>query len=394
MEPDLTPADTLTSREVTALIVAYQAADTIHQAIDSIRAQVGCVIVVVDGATDETAKIAAKALRNSPHKIHINAVNEGVGAARSLALGLATTDWIVWQDADDISEDNRVELLLAEARLGADMVYDQPSLVTPGLVEAGPSLPFPDFMRDQKHLPFQLARNYIPAHWPLERRSLAAEVGFRTDLKGAEDFDHQLRMMLSRARVGAVRSNSYQYVDHPGSLSRKISQQVAAYHRVLSDLDVSEVRDWLKAAAFSEAVTLWITAQFNLRCGRYEDASRGAEQGYNLSSVSDAVGEPDHLPTKARFAFLAASSAWCQTDYAAAKLWLERTKQLDTGPDVENNLGCVNGVLGKDGQPFFHRALKLRPGYRDAAVNCSGQTPFAYTLLPLRRAAGRQSYTS
>ena len=87
--------------KVSAIIPAYNAADTIARAIYSIIRQsvaVDEIIVVDDGSTDNTAEIAAQTLGGI--KI-VRQRNGGPSAARNAALRIAKNDLVAFLDSDD-----------------------------------------------------------------------------------------------------------------------------------------------------------------------------------------------------------------------------------------------------------------------------------------------------
>jgi glycosyltransferase involved in cell wall biosynthesis len=89
------------NNSVSVIIAAYNAADSIERAIDSILRQT-CpadeIIVVDDGSTDSTAQIVAKYAGNV---ICITQPNAGPAAARNTGIKKATSQWITFLDADD-----------------------------------------------------------------------------------------------------------------------------------------------------------------------------------------------------------------------------------------------------------------------------------------------------
>ena len=86
---------------VSAVIPAYNAGKYIARAIDSVLAQTRPadeVIVVDDGSTDDTAKIA---LSYGDRIRFIHQKNAGASVARNTAIEAAKSDWIAFLDADD-----------------------------------------------------------------------------------------------------------------------------------------------------------------------------------------------------------------------------------------------------------------------------------------------------
>src|ERR1019366_2789020 len=86
---------------VSVIIPAYNAGQRIARAIASALAQTRPVleiIVVDDGSTDDTAKVASSF---GPPVQVTSKPNGGPASARNLAASLAQGDWLAMLDADD-----------------------------------------------------------------------------------------------------------------------------------------------------------------------------------------------------------------------------------------------------------------------------------------------------
>lgn len=85
------------------------------------------IIVVDDGSTDNTAALAEQFRSQHPEQnivLLANPANRGKGAAFKLALGAATGDYVVIQDADlEYDPDEYAILLQPVISHGADVVY-------------------------------------------------------------------------------------------------------------------------------------------------------------------------------------------------------------------------------------------------------------------------------
>ena len=109
----------------TALIPAFNAADTIEEAIRSILSQTvrpRQIIVVDDGSTDETANLAG-ALSDMVRVIRQE--NGGVGSATTTGLAAVDTPFVATLDADDLWLPNKVALQFdhLEQNPGCDGVF-------------------------------------------------------------------------------------------------------------------------------------------------------------------------------------------------------------------------------------------------------------------------------
>ncbi len=107
---------------VSAVIPAYNAADTIERALNSVYAQtyenIIEVIVVDDGSTDDTAQIVRDKF---PDVILIQQENGGNAAARNTGIAAATGEYLAFLDADDewLPEKTEVQVGVMEDLPGA-----------------------------------------------------------------------------------------------------------------------------------------------------------------------------------------------------------------------------------------------------------------------------------
>jgi len=95
---------------ISVIIPAYNAGDTLAEALDSVLAQT-CkgdeVIVIDDGSTDTTAAIAV-AHPLAPKLI--STANQGAAAALNLGISVARGDILTFLDADDLWHESKIEL--------------------------------------------------------------------------------------------------------------------------------------------------------------------------------------------------------------------------------------------------------------------------------------------
>ncbi|WP_158675246.1 glycosyltransferase family A protein [Thiohalobacter thiocyanaticus] len=100
---------TIAAPRFSVIIPAYNSADTISAAIDSVLSQTWPaheIIVVDDGSTDDTAE-RVRACGEPVHYLH--QPNAGVSAARNCGIRAATGDWIAFLDADDLYLPDRLK---------------------------------------------------------------------------------------------------------------------------------------------------------------------------------------------------------------------------------------------------------------------------------------------
>lgn len=101
---------------VDVLMPAYNAAATLRDAIESLRAQTLAdirIIVVNDGSTDATGAILDALATVDPRIVAVHKKNDGIVEARNTALSHASVEFIACLDADDIAFPDRLERTLA-----------------------------------------------------------------------------------------------------------------------------------------------------------------------------------------------------------------------------------------------------------------------------------------
>src|SRR3954469_12256948 len=96
--------------EVSVVIPAYNAAQTVGAAVDSVLAQTFGdfeLIVVDDGSRDDTAEVVRA--RKDPRVNCVRTENGGVSAARNRGLDLAAGSLVAFLDADDAWQPAKLE---------------------------------------------------------------------------------------------------------------------------------------------------------------------------------------------------------------------------------------------------------------------------------------------
>jgi glycosyltransferase involved in cell wall biosynthesis len=221
MKPEVLP--------ISVLIPAYNRADSLGRALDSVAAQLrpaAEVIVVDDGSEDETAAEAEK--RGATLVRH--ETNRGCAIARNSGLAVATQPWLAMLDSDDEWLPHHLaslwplranHLLLANSAIqrskdGSDRLIGAPSR-RPLLLDEPGALIHPG--------------NPIPASAALMRRDAVEEVGgFRPPR--VDDLDLWLRLLergtaLLSPTIGAVYHVHEGQISSQGSANQRMHETVA-----------------------------------------------------------------------------------------------------------------------------------------------------------------------
>lgn len=99
---------------ISVIIPAYNAQEYLRECLDSVLAQSFSdfeAIVVNDGSTDDTLKIAEEYARKDPRIKILNEVNSGVSTARNIGIKSAKGTWVIFLDSDDILTPDALSIL-------------------------------------------------------------------------------------------------------------------------------------------------------------------------------------------------------------------------------------------------------------------------------------------
>jgi glycosyltransferase involved in cell wall biosynthesis len=187
------------------IVAAYNVADVIGDALESIQAQTVApleVIVCDDGSTDDLER-ALEQYRDTI--VLLRRENGGEAAAKNTAAAAATGDFVAILDADDVYFPGRLEALsaLAQARPDLDI------LTTDGFLCVGNRIILRNYDRswrfeaaDQRRA--ILERNFIFGLAAVRRERLLQHEGFDEAIRWTTDWDLWLRLILAGARAGCI----------------------------------------------------------------------------------------------------------------------------------------------------------------------------------------------
>ena len=198
----LTPGSTPT---FSVIVAAYEVADVIADALDSLRRQTVApleVIVCNDGSTDDL-ELALEPYRGEIVLLHKE--NGGEASAKNAAAREATGDFVLILDADDVYLPERIGALteLARARPDLDIVTSDGLLVAGGRpVQRVYDRSWRFEVDDQRRAILQ--RNFIFGLAAVRRELLLEHGGFDESIRWTTDWDLWLRLILSGARAGCV----------------------------------------------------------------------------------------------------------------------------------------------------------------------------------------------
>jgi len=360
---------------VTVAIPVHNGARFLGAALDSALGQSHRELEVLlydDGSTDDSVAVA-HAFADDRLRVMHGPRNAGVGAARQVLKNEARGEYVVWLDADDVFEPQRVAVLLRTAReTGADIVTDASGF----MAESGAPLP------GEKRVPDRVAvdpcftrlfeRNTMNPH-PLVSRACLAALDFDPELTVSEDYDFWLKASWRGCRFARVEAVLHRYRLVADSLSSNPVAQRSALRRILARYPVDGLEQLYRERGFSEGHVQYMACLQHLFRGQYVAARAYATMPWPDENDADQEFYRGTLALK------------CGDD-AAAESFLQR--HLERWPDSPaglNNLGVCQRRRGVAVGDVWAKALALFPGYQDAAANRAGREAVTLTQLAPRR---------
>lgn len=227
------------------IVAAYQVADMIGDALDSIRQQTVRpleVIVSDDGSTDALEDALA------PYREKIvfeRKSHGGEASAKNAAAVRASGDFVVILDADDAFLPTRLEALaeLAQLRPDLDILTTDAYLVADGRrVRRNYDRRWRFEVADQRRAILQ--RNFIFGHAAVRRERLLEHGGFDESIRWTTDWDLWLRLILAGSRAGCVDEPLALYRLREGSLTaqrrRLLLGKLATLDKARSNAELRE----------------------------------------------------------------------------------------------------------------------------------------------------------
>jgi hypothetical protein len=285
-------------------IAAYQAADTIAEAVESALAQTlppREIVVCDDGSTDDLEAALA------PYRdeiVFLRKDNGGEASAKNAAARTASGEFLAVLDADDAYLPERLEALaeLAVARPDLDILCTDAVLEVDGeIVERfGEGCAFAVEDQDVAILErcFCIASAY--------RRTTLLEIGgFDESLRTGSDWDCLVRLMLDAgASAGLVDEPLYRYRIHLGSVTadriETLRDRLTLLERVGQRAGLSAGQDVALARSLARQRAALILTEA-------EAALRSRSQDARTQAL--AVAREPRIPLRSRAAALAAALA-------------------------------------------------------------------------------------
>ena len=202
------------SSQVTVVVPAYNVAEYIGECLASVLANGGrqCAILVIDdGSTDDTAAVAARALRGVVRAQVVTVPNGGQAAARNIGLDRCETPFVTFVDADDRIAPKGLSLLFAAGDDDVDIVFSNRDRFADASRQRRPQV----FFRDQRRVSILSIRwraKVMAVHGKLFRTAFLRDAGIRfPDGIVWEDIPFSYRTYLAAGLVSATAATTYDW---------------------------------------------------------------------------------------------------------------------------------------------------------------------------------------
>ena len=209
------------------IISCFNQAHFLSQAIESSLAQshpADEIVVVDDGSTDDTARIAAR----YEDVLLVSQRNRGIAAARNAGFQASTGSYLVFLDSDDRLLPNALEDCSDSLSTNPEcaFVYGHVKLIS---YDGSPAVTPEQSSVEADHYLELLRRNYI---WTsgavMYRRSVLESIGgFNSSVGGSADYELNIRIARFFA-VSCTGTAILEYRRHPQSMSRDYALMLKA----------------------------------------------------------------------------------------------------------------------------------------------------------------------
>lgn len=213
---------------VSVLIPAYNAAEFIGSALDSVAEQTYreiWILVIDDGSTDNTFAVVAARAASDPRIEVLRVPHTGLARVLNLGLEHLRTNWVARMDADDLMDPLRIarQLAFAEAHPDTDVIACRVAAFPADMVTEGfrRYLAWQNRSCTHEAIFADLFRESPICHPSVMiRRETILQAGGYREIDGPEDYDLWLRLAAGGARFAKVPETLHRWRIHPGSLSR------------------------------------------------------------------------------------------------------------------------------------------------------------------------------
>ncbi len=261
--------DSVSSPRISVVMPAYNAEDTIEEAIESILNQEASdfeLLVIDDGSTDATPELIQIWEQQDARLIYHRQPHKGITSALNLGLREARGRYIARMDADDISFPNRLQLQsdYLDRNNGVGVISGKVRFK--GLEEDyngyARYVEWVNSLDSENDISLnRFIESPIPHPSVMFRRWIVETLGGYRDGDFPEDYELWLRWMNAGIRFHKLDQVILQWHDHPARLSRNHPR----YHRMaFHRIKAYYLSRWLELYnPFHPEVVIWGSARSN-----------------------------------------------------------------------------------------------------------------------------------
>jgi GT2 family glycosyltransferase len=235
--------------QISIILPFHNNAEYIRKCIESIAQQTYMdfeVVLVDDGSTDDSAKIATSVCQNTHLKWKLvkHRQNRGVASARNTGIKYASGDFILFVDSDDFIAIDSLEILMRHA---ADHDIVRGSVITYAGNDKKIDLVTDQILSGQAPTALPIAQQqkfFYGLTAMLFRRSFFVrnELKFNEKLQNAEDTYFLIDAFLAASKVAIVPHFVYYYCRRPKSLSNPSKPNLIYFLNIISRLKYMATR--------------------------------------------------------------------------------------------------------------------------------------------------------
>jgi glycosyltransferase involved in cell wall biosynthesis len=216
--------------QLSIVVPVYNAAPYLEDCVRSLldqdlQASEYEILLINDGSTDDSLRIAEQLCTRSPNVKVISRENRGIGATRNLGLDRSAGEFLWFVDSDDVIARNclgtllrglrgyQLDLITYHIRMVRERVVDRPALR--GFV----FLPGKALMEVSSGVQYIADHNYSNGPWSyIIRSKYLRETNLRfIEDRWCEDAMFSISLLSAASRVGHLPVAAYAYVKNPNS---------------------------------------------------------------------------------------------------------------------------------------------------------------------------------
>lgn len=228
--------------DVSAIVPFFNSAEYLAESLESLlnqSIQTWECILVDDGSTDQSSKIAREYCKNDARFRYIFQENRGPSAARNSGVDIAQGEYVQFLDSDDILRKDRFELLLSEYKstekevvLYSNMLIgDSENIQCTRKPKRSSHIGHDVGYRDM-YQKFLIDFIFIPSCLLIPKR-IIEKIKWDPSLKHSEDWDYYLNILSNDVKFRCVDIPLVIYRDTPKSLSKNLTISFESKYNIL-----------------------------------------------------------------------------------------------------------------------------------------------------------------